>query len=164
MEDKEKNMFSVFLSLGSNLGDKEKNIKKACENIERQIGEIKISSSFFYSSPLDFISENDFVNTVCEVVTNIDIFSVFAITHSIEQEIGRVGKSVKGQYSDRIIDIDILMFDNMIIDTSQLTIPHPKFHKRAFVLYPFSEIAPNIIHPVLKKTIRELKEELGQKN
>ena len=161
MIDKEAVIFSVFLSLGSNLGNKENNIEKAYKKIEMQIGKIKSSSAFFYSSPQGFISDNDFVNSVCEVTASIDVYTLFATIQSIEKELGRVSKSTKGQYSDRIIDIDILMIGNLIIDTPELTIPHPKFHERDFVLIPLLEIAPDIIHPILKKSVRELKDELN---
>jgi 2-amino-4-hydroxy-6-hydroxymethyldihydropteridine diphosphokinase len=163
MEEKRNDVFSVFLSLGSNLGDKEKNIKIAYNKIEKQIGEIKSSSAFFYSSPVGFTSDNCFVNSACEVLSEMSIYKLFAITQGIEKEIGRVEKSLRNEYSDRIIDIDIIMAGNMIIDTPELTIPHPRFHEREFVLIPLSEIAPNVVHPILKMSIRELKEEFYRK-
>lgn len=163
MGDKEKSVFSIFLSLGSNLGDREKNIEKAYKKIEKQIGEIKSSSAFFYSSPVGFISNNDFVNAVCEVLTKMDIYSTFAATQLIEKEIGRVDKSINDHYSDRVIDIDIILAGELVINTPQLTIPHPKFHERNFVLSPLCEIAPDVIHPILKKSIREIKNELNEK-
>lgn len=164
MGDTENSVFSIFLSLGSNLGDREKNIKKAYKKIEKQIGEIKSSSAFFYSSPVGFISNNEFANTVCEVSTTMDIYSIFAATQLIEKEIGRVDKSIKNYYSDRIIDIDIILIGELVINTPQLTIPHPKFHERNFVLSPLCEIAPDVIHPILKKSIREIKNELNEKS
>lgn len=159
MEDEVKDVFSVFLSLGSNLGYKEKNIENAYKKIEKQIGKIKSASSFFYSSPVGFISVNDFVNTVCEVETDLNIYTVFAITQNIEIEMGRVGTRDENQYFDRIIDIDIIMVNDLIIDTPKLKIPHPKFHERDFVLTPLNEIASYIIHPILKKNIQEIKNE-----
>ncbi|MDD4697971.1 MAG: 2-amino-4-hydroxy-6-hydroxymethyldihydropteridine diphosphokinase [Fermentimonas sp.] len=158
MNEKENRIFSVFLSIGSNLGNKEKNIETAYKNIEKQIGEIKSSSAFFYSSPEGFVSENDFVNSACEVISNMNVCDIFAATQRIEKEMGRIGKSVGGLHSDRIIDIDILMIDNLIIESPELTIPHPRFHKRNFVLTPLCEIAPEVIHPVLNKSIQELKD------
>lgn len=163
MEDKEKNVFSVFLSLGSNLGEREKNIEKAYKKIEKQIGKIKSSSAFFYSSPVGFISNNEFVNTACEVETDMEVYSLFATIQQIEKEIGRVGKSISNHYSDRVIDIDIILAGELVINTPQLKIPHPKFHERNFVLSPLSEIAPDVIHPILKMSIREIKYELDEK-
>ncbi|HBT86319.1 MAG TPA: 2-amino-4-hydroxy-6-hydroxymethyldihydropteridine diphosphokinase, partial [Porphyromonadaceae bacterium] len=104
-----------------------------------------------------------FVNSACEVLSEMSIYKLFAITQGIEKEIGRVEKSLRNEYSDRIIDIDIIMAGNMIIDTPELTIPHPRFHEREFVLNPLSEIAPNVVHPILKMSIRELKEEFYRK-
>ena len=163
MAKKENSVYSIFLSLGSNLGDKEENIIKAYKKIEKQIGEIKSSSAFFYSSPVGFKSNNNFVNTTCEVITDIDINKAFAITQLIEKEIGRVEKSLYNQYSDRIIDIDIILAGDMVMNTPKLTIPHPRFHERNFVLTPLCEIAPDVIHPVLKKSVREIKNEFDEK-
>lgn len=163
MAKKENSVYSLFLSLGSNLGDKEENIIKAYKKIEKQIGEIKSSSAFFYSSPVGFKSNNNFVNTTCEVITDIDINKAFAITQLIEKEIGRVEKSLYNQYSDRIIDIDIILAGDMVMNTPKLTIPHPRFHERNFVLTPLCEIAPDVIHPVLKKSVREIKNEFDEK-
>lgn len=163
MAKKENSVYSLFLSLGSNLGDKEENIIKAYKKIEKQIGEIKSSSAFFYSSPVGFKSNNNFVNTTCEVITDIDINKAFAITQLIEKEIGRAEKSLYNQYSDRIIDIDIILAGDMVMNTPKLTIPHPRFHERNFVLTPLCEIAPDVIHPVLKKSVREIKNEFDEK-
>lgn len=162
MANTENSIYSLFLSLGSNLGNKEENIIKAYKKIEKQIGEIISSSAFFYSTPVGFKSDNNFVNTTCEVITNLDINMVFAITQLIEKEIGRAGKSHNNQYSDRIIDIDIILAGDMVINTPKLTIPHPRFHKRNFVLTPLCEIAPDVIHPVLKKSVREIKNEFNE--
>ena len=163
MEDKENRIFSVFLSLGSNLGNKERNIEFAYKKIEEQIGDIKSSSAFFYSSPVGFISENNFVNSVCEVTSYLDVDSMFATSQMIEKEMGRVGKSLNGVHSDRIIDIDILLINDLIINRPDLIIPHPRLHERSFVIIPLSEIAGDVLLPVLKKTIRELKEEFYRK-
>jgi 2-amino-4-hydroxy-6-hydroxymethyldihydropteridine diphosphokinase len=163
MEDKENRIFSVFLSLGSNLGNKERNIEFSYKKIEELIGDIKSSSAFFYSSPVGFISENNFVNSVCEVTSYLDVDSIFATSQRIEKEMGRVGKSLHGVHSDRIIDIDILLINDLIINRPDLIIPHPRLHERSFVIIPLSEIAGDVLHPVLKKTIRELKEEFYRK-
>lgn len=163
MEDKENRIFSVFLSLGSNLGNKERNIEFSYKKIEELIGDIKSSSAFFYSSPVGFISENNFVNSVCEVTSYLDVDSIFATSQRIEKEMGRVGKSLNGVHSDRIIDIDILLINDLFINRPDLIIPHPRLHERSFVIIPLSEIAGDVLHPVLKKTIRELKEEFYRK-
>ena len=100
------------------------------------------------------------MNTVCKVETVLSPFQVLEEILSIEQYIGRTSKSINGEYTDRLIDIDILLYDNTIIENEHLVVPHPRFHLRSFVLIPFAEISPNIIHPILKKTMNELKDEL----
>jgi len=147
-----------FLSFGSNLGDKQKNIETAYEKIEKRIGNIVSVSAFYISDAVDFQSDNLFVNSVCEVDTDLDIRTIFASLQGIEKEIGRGEKSIDGVYSDRIIDIDILLADNLVIQSSELVIPHPKMHLREFVLVPMCEIAPDVVHSMLGKSMRELLE------
>lgn len=151
---------SVFLALGSNLGNRQQNIETAYRKIEERIGRITSFSAFYYSSPVGFESEHDFVNSVCEVMCKLNIYSLFAEIQSIEKEMGRHSKSRAGEYADRIIDIDLLLAENRVISTPGLTVPHPRMHLRSFVMDPLCEIAPEVVHPVLRKTIRQLKEEL----
>ena len=148
----------LFLSLGSNLGDKQKNIETAYEKIEERIGNIVSVSAFYISNAVGFQSDNFFVNSVCEASTNLDIRTAFAFLQEIEKEIGRSEKSINGIYSDRIIDIDILLADNLVIQSPELVIPHPKMHLREFVLAPMCEIAPDVVHSVLGKSMWELLE------
>lgn len=162
MKQKNKSKYSIFLALGSNLGEREINIEKAYKCIEEQIGRISSKSALFYSTPEGFKSKNNFVNTVCEVHTKLDIYEAFSATQDIEIQLGRVSKSGDHGYCDRIIDIDLLLAGKLIISSDILSIPHPRFHERDFVLTPLNEIAPNIIHPLLNKTIKELKYEFDQ--
>lgn len=154
-------MHSLFLGLGSNLGDKQHYIELAYKEINKRIGKVISQSDFYISRPDGFYSDNDFMNTVCKVETVLSPFQVLEEIFSIEEYIGRTSKSINGEYTDRVIDIDILLYDNIIIETEYLVVPHPRFHFRSFVLVPFADISPNIIHPILKKTIIELKDELG---
>lgn len=150
----------VFLAFGSNLGDKRKNIEHAYNEIKKRIGNIVSQSAFYETKPIDFKSVNLFINSVCEVTTSLSVADVLKETQSIEKKIGRSEKSVNGEYADRVIDIDILMFDNLVIEETDLIVPHPRFHLRDFVLTPFSEISPNTVHPVFHKSILQLKNEL----
>lgn len=151
----------VFLALGSNLGDKEQNINAAYQKITERIGTITVRSAFYTTSPEGFDSSNDFVNSVCEVVCDMDAYSLFLSIECIEKELGRGRKSVNGIYRDRVIDIDLLMYDDLQIDRPCLIIPHPRLHLRTFVLDPFFEISPHTLHPVFGKTIAQLKDELS---
>ena len=143
----------IFLSFGSNLGDRQKNIETAYEKIEERIGNIVSVSAFYISDAVDFQSDNLFVNSVCEVNTDLDICTIFALLQNIEKEIGRDEKSIDGIYTNRIIDIDILVADSLVIQSPELVIPHPKMHLREFVLAPMCEVAPDVVHPILGKSI-----------
>jgi len=151
---------SLILSLGSNLGDREQQIHSTLKKIEERIGKIISISALYHSAPVGFESPHQFVNCVCEVSSKLDIYTIFAITQMIEKEMGRAEKSVDGRYSDRVMDIDLIMAGDLVIDTQELTLPHPRFHQRDFVLRPLCEIAPDQVHPLLGKSIRQLFEEL----
>lgn len=150
----------VFLSLGSNLGDRGENLDHAISNIEKRIGEVIATSAFYVTDPVGFQSTNQFLNAVCEVKTKLPPLAVLEMTQAIEKEMGRTTKSRNKIYTDRIIDIDLLLFDDEIVEHPQLTLPHPHMHERPFVLLPLSEIAGEYVHPVLHKSVNQLKEEL----
>jgi 2-amino-4-hydroxy-6-hydroxymethyldihydropteridine pyrophosphokinase len=158
--DKEEDLHNVFLGLGSNLGDRGENLNRAINNIEEGIGEVVSTSAFYVTNPEGFSSDNRFLNAVCEVKTSMKPFDVLKTTQMIEKEMGREAKSANGVYTDRIIDIDLLLFDDQVLEKDNLVLPHPHLHERSFVLIPLSEIAGDHIHPILRKTIDELKESL----
>ena len=147
----------AYLSLGSNLGDKSGNINKAIELLKERAGEVLAVSSFYETAPDGFISENSFVNIALSLDTRLDVYVLLDVCEEIEKELGRTTKSVNLNYSDRLIDIDILYFNNMQLATERLTLPHPRMHKRQFVLEPLAEIAPKLRHPILgMSTLRML--------
>ena len=137
-------MHQVYLGLGTNLGDKEANLKAAIEEIRKRVGEVTSLSAFHASEPWGFKSENLFLNAVCCVSTKLTPIDVLHTTQEIERELGRLKKSVNGLYSDRLIDIDLLLYDTLHITTPELTIPHPLMWERDFVMIPLREIAPDI--------------------
>jgi 2-amino-4-hydroxy-6-hydroxymethyldihydropteridine diphosphokinase len=147
-------MGKVFLGIGSNLGVRETNLRKAVESIEYNIGRIIKTSSVYETEPWGFISENKFLNMVAEVETVLAPSAVLAAILKIELLLGRIRN--ENRYSSRAIDIDILLYEDKIISEINLKVPHPLMHERRFVLVPLSEIAPDLIHPVLKKTSADL--------
>jgi 2-amino-4-hydroxy-6-hydroxymethyldihydropteridine diphosphokinase len=149
-------MAQVYLGLGSNLGNKEQNLHIAIQEIEKRIGRIVSLSAFYATAPLGFISENDFLNAVLCSESLLFPLDVLKETQLIEYEIGRINKSVAGIYQDRLIDIDLLLYDCLIIQTEKLTLPHPLMSERLFVMEPMAEIAPEMIHPVLDKKMKEI--------
>ena len=130
----------VYLGLGSNLGDKAANITLAVQYIEEQIGHVVRQSALYYSEPWGFESENDFVNAVVRCETTLTPHKLLRATQRIERQMGRKRKSKDGVYHDRIIDIDILLYDDLTVDTPTLKIPHPLMQQRDFVMEPLREI------------------------
>lgn len=133
-------MHKVYLSLGTNLGDKERNLSVAIKEIGRRIGTVRVQSAFLTTKPWGFSSDNDFLNAAVCCETALSPFDLLHGTQAIEHDMGRLSKSVGGVYHDRIIDIDILVYDDIHIETPELTIPHPRMNERDFVLKPLKEI------------------------
>lgn len=149
-------MSTVYLGLGTNLGDKEVQLRTAVNEIEKRIGRIMILSAFYTTTPWGFTSEHTFLNAACAVETSLNPYELLSVTQDIEKNLGRKHKSVDHHYTDRLIDIDILFFDEIIIHEPGLQIPHPLLTKRDFVLKPLVEIAPDLVHPINHLTIRKL--------
>ena len=141
-------MSVIYLGLGSNLGDRHENIKRALSLISERVGEILALSSFYETEPWGYDSPNSYINAAVKVETQLPPEELLSITQEIERETGRNKKTSCGEYHDRTIDIDILLYDDLKIQTPELTIPHPLMHQRQFVLQPLSEIVPNIVHHV----------------
>lgn len=135
-----KQLHTVYLGLGTNIGNREENILQAYSYIEKKVGSIIRSSSPFHSEPWGFKSKNSFVNTAVCVETPLSPMEVLRTTQEIERDMGRTQKSVDGVYHDRIIDIDILLYDNLHMQSEKLTLPHPHIGERPFVYEPLNEI------------------------
>lgn len=147
-------MDEVYLGLGTNLGDRHKNLEVAVAVLQDYSVDIEQVSPVYISPPWGFKSNNNFLNRVVRVRTGADPPLLLDIARETEKKMGRL---TAGQaYSDRIIDIDILFYGKRIISTKSLIIPHPLLHKRIFVLKPMSDIAPGFIHPVFNKSISHL--------
>ena len=146
----------VYLGLGTNLGDKERNLRMSVKKIEEWIGNVVSLSAFYATAPWGFSSENSFLNAAVCVETTLLPLQVLEETQRIERELGRTEKSVNGLYADRLIDIDLLLYDDRVMDAKGLILPHPLMTERRFVMEPLSEIAPDVVHPVLHKTMKEL--------
>ena len=151
-------MNRVYLSLGSNLGNKRAHLLQAIRHIAGKIGVFSAISSVYETKPWGFESENDFLNMMVCVETQLSPIEILSITQSIEKEMGRRQKT-NHSYCDRIIDIDLIACNDLILDIEKLQLPHPLFHRRRFVLEPFNEIAPDYVHPVLQKKVSELLKE-----
>ncbi|MDD5127648.1 MAG: 2-amino-4-hydroxy-6-hydroxymethyldihydropteridine diphosphokinase [Dehalococcoidales bacterium] len=142
---------TIYLGLGSNLGNREENLKKAVEYLGERMRLGKVSS-VYDTDPLGDTDQPRFLNMVCELSTTLTPEGLLTTVKGIESKMGRTGKTGV----PRPIDIDILLYGNMVYNTPQLTIPHPRMHERAFVLVPLAEIAPDVIHPVKNKAIKQM--------
>lgn len=149
-------MATVYLGLGTNLGNKEANLRTAIYKLKERIGKQVSLSSFYETAPWGFESDHSFLNAAIGLETSLSPIEILHITQEIEKELGRTQKSVNGSYSDRLIDIDILLYDTLVLQTPELTIPHPLMTERDFVMKPLIEIAGNVIHPTRQKTLSEL--------
>ncbi|MEI8225557.1 MAG: 2-amino-4-hydroxy-6-hydroxymethyldihydropteridine diphosphokinase [Bacteroidota bacterium] len=144
----------VFLGIGTNLGNRENNLKEAVARIEEHIGQVLKSSSVYETEPWGFQSGDEFLNMVVKVETKLIPAGLLERIQMIESLLGRVRG--EKQYSSRVIDIDILLYEGMVIDEKSLKIPHPMMHERKFVLVPLCEIEPELVHPVLNKSVASL--------
>lgn len=143
----------LYLLLGSNLGKKKEQINTAVELIGERIGKVTALSSFYETEPWGFDSDDLFLNMAVEITTLLSPEEVIRKTSQIEDQCGRKRSDV---YSSRTLDIDILFYDDVVLDKDDLKIPHPRLQERRFVLVPMAEIAPELVHPVFRKTMREL--------
>lgn len=150
-------MTRVAIALGSNLGDRLGNLRKALRLLKLKGINITGRSDIFETHPLGPQDQNRFLNACVIIDSQLSPQSLLIQLKDIEKQIGRIHR---GKWGPREIDLDILLYENYVIDGSDLTIPHPEFHKRSFVLIPLEQLTPDWIHPVIGITIRDLKERL----
>ena len=142
----------VYLGLGSNLGDRMGNLKSAVEKLSKRVAVEKISSAY-ETEPLYNTEQPMFLNAVIKGVTELDPLELLSFVKGIENDLGR---QPGRRNAPRIIDIDILFYGKRVIQTGELTVPHPRIAERAFVLVPLAELAPKLVHPQLKRSVSEL--------
>ena len=151
------NLHTAHIALGSNLGDKAANLRRALELLDERGVEVVKVSTFICTEPYGITDQPQFLNAVCQVRTSLEPLALLHTLLGIEQEMGRVRLR---HWGERNIDLDLLLYEDVIMDTPELKLPHPDMQNRDFVLLPLAEIASEFIHPVLHKSIDELKENL----
>ena len=145
----------IYIAIGSNLGDRQKNVRTAYRLIEKQIGEIRSKSGLIHTKPEGFESDEEFVNGVFELDTKLTPLDLLKALKRIESEMGRESSSKPG-YSDRLIDLDIIDYKGKIISMDEMEIPHPRMHNRMFVLKPLMELDSEWVHPIYELSVLEL--------
>ena len=153
----------VYIALGSNLGNKRRNLVTAAALLAERAGEVGAISSFYETEPWGFESEHSFLNAALMLETTLAPLDLLRLTQEVECELGRTAKT-DSVYHDRLIDIDLLLYGEEVINQPGLQIPHPLMHRRAFVMTPMAEIAPEVVHPVLGKTMKVLSDLLESEN
>jgi 2-amino-4-hydroxy-6-hydroxymethyldihydropteridine diphosphokinase len=153
---------TAYISVGSNIGNKLENCKKGVDALIRSDPvTVKAQSRFYKTDPVDYLNQDWFINYVLKIETSLDPFELLNILKSIQRNAGRINDVVR--FGPRILDLDIILFDDAVINSEDLTIPHPRMHKRRFVLKPICDIDSKIIHPVFKKNMKSLLDSLDDK-
>lgn len=155
-------MVITYISTGSNVGDRFAALSQARESLNSKAGIVTMHSSVYETEPWGFNSETSFLNQVLVLQTTLSPTRLMSTIFDIEREMGRRRSNIR--YESRVIDIDILLYGRRQIDFHHLHIPHPRMHQRKFVLVPLAEIAPDLVHPVLKLNISEILQNVGDSN
>jgi 2-amino-4-hydroxy-6-hydroxymethyldihydropteridine diphosphokinase len=152
----------AYISVGSNIGNKLENCKKGVDSLVRSgTVTLKARSPYYKTDPVDYLNQDWFINYVIKIETSLDPFRLLKRLKSIQKDAGRISDAVR--FGPRILDLDIILYDSVLIKSESLTIPHPRMHKRRFVLKPLCDIDSGIIHPVFKKSIKFLLDLLDDK-
>lgn len=152
----------AYISVGSNLGQKVDNCRSGIAALTRSGNTRLVDQSLLYrTEPVDYLDQEWFVNCVVKIETDLDPLSLLDILKSIERAAGRIKDTIR--FGPRILDLDIILYDDMVMNTPTLTVPHPRMHKRRFVLRPICDIDPAINHPVLHRTMESLLADLDEK-
>nr|WP_314593361.1 2-amino-4-hydroxy-6-hydroxymethyldihydropteridine diphosphokinase [uncultured Porphyromonas sp.] len=149
-------MAKLYLALGSNQGDRKALLDAARAACDASLGRVTGCSDYIETAPWGFSSPHPFLNAVLELETELSPIAVLELTQEIERQLGRLTKSSAAGYQDRPIDLDLLLYDDLVLETPRLTLPHPLMHLRDFVLEPLQQLAPTLRHPVLGLSIAEL--------
>ena len=152
-------MHTVYIALGSNLGPKLDNCRRAIESLGAHPAiRLQAVSRYYQTEPVDYLEQDWFVNAAAKLETTLDPIALLGCLKDIERKSGRTPTSIP--FGPRVLDLDIILFDDLVLDSPKLILPHPRMHKRRFVLAPICDIGPDIVHPVLGKDIRSLLEGL----
>lgn len=147
--------YIVYLSFGSNMGDRVGHCKNALASLNRTDHTAVLQTSPLYQTePVDYMDQDWFINGVAKVETELPPAALLQVLKQIERQAGRRKNPIR--FGPRVLDLDIVLADSMVMDDPELTIPHPRMHKRCFVLKPLCDIDPNIVHPVLKRSMADL--------
>jgi len=154
---------SAYISIGSNLGEPLSNCRRGIDDLclDGQVRLVALSP-FYRTQPVDYLEQDWFVNAAALVETAMTPFELLEKTQGIQARMGRKADAIR--FGPRVLDLDIIFFEDVVIDTPHLVVPHPRMHKRRFVLHPICDIDPSVVHPVLGQTVREILEQLPPDN